>query len=439
MRERLVAVDRATVVFFPEGAFGPTNNCVGIGQVLRERGHRVVFVVEESFAGNLEAQGFEERLMRLGPPPEAEEEPGQFWKDFIRDTAPVFRKPTIEQLAEFIEPTWRALCDGARYVDDRLREIFDELDPDVIVQDNVVGFPAIEHSGRPWARIVSCNPLEVKDVEIPPVFSGYPAGDRTGWDEFRAEYLRVNAELHGEFSAFFEERGALALREGEFINESEWLNLTLYPREVDYARGTPLGPTWHRLDTCVRRSEATTPLPDRITTGEGGLVYLSLGSLGSADVDLMRRLVDVLSRAPHRFIVSKGPQAAEFELAENMWGEEFVPQPALLPLADVVITHAGNNTTTECFHFGKPMIALPLFWDQYDNAQRVAETGYGIRLTTYEFEDAELLGAIDRLLADEPLRGRMAAIAAQAQSQPGTITAADLVERLARERAPITG
>ena len=110
----------ATIVFFPEGAYGPTNNCVGIGQVLRERGHRVVFVIEESFAGSLEAQGFEERLMRLGPAPETEEEPGQFWKDFIRETAPVFRKPTLDQLGEFIEPTFRALCDGARYVDDRL-------------------------------------------------------------------------------------------------------------------------------------------------------------------------------------------------------------------------------------------------------------------------------------------------------------------------------
>ena len=40
--------------------------------------------------------------MRLGPPPEAEEVPGQFWIDFIRDTAPIFRKPTIEQLGEFI-------------------------------------------------------------------------------------------------------------------------------------------------------------------------------------------------------------------------------------------------------------------------------------------------------------------------------------------------
>jgi MGT family glycosyltransferase len=436
MRES-AAVERATVVFFPEGAYGPTNNCVGIGQVLRERGHRVVFVVEESFAGGLEAQGFEERLMRLGPSPAVEEEPGQFWKDFIRETAPVFRKPTIEQLSEFIEPTWRALCDGSRYVDDRLREIFDEVRPDAIVEDNVVCFPAIQHSDCPWARIVSCNPLEVKDEDIPPAFSGYPAADRTGWDEFRAEYRNVTAELHDEFSAFCDERGAGALPEAEFIHQSDWLNLYLYPEEVDYARGTPLGPTWHRLGTCVRRSDAKAELPDHVAEGDGGLVYLSLGSLGSADLDLMKRLVDVLSRAPHRFIVSKGPQGSAFELADNMWGEEFIPQPVLLPLADAVITHGGNNTTTECFHFGKPMIVLPLFWDQYDNAQRIAETGYGIRLRTYEFEDDELLGAIDRLLADEALHARMAATAGRLQASPGTVIAASLIERLARDGNPV--
>src|SRR5574340_145657 len=142
----------STVVFFPEGAYGPTNNCAGIGQILRERGHRVVFVLEESFAGSLEAQGFEERLVRFGPPPEVEEEPGQFWKDFIRETAPVFRKPTIEQLAEFVAPTFGALCDGARYVDARLAEILDEVAPDAVVEDNVVAFPAVSASGRPWAR-----------------------------------------------------------------------------------------------------------------------------------------------------------------------------------------------------------------------------------------------------------------------------------------------
>ena len=185
----------STIAFFPESAYGPTNNCVGIGDVLRRRGHRVVFIVEESFAGALEAQGFEERLMRLGPPPETEEEPGQFWKDFIRETAPVFRKPTIEQLGEFIAPTFQALVDGAKYVDDRLNEIIDDVQPDVIVEDNVVSFAALPASGVPWVRIVSCNPAELKDPAVPPTFSGYPADDRTDWAEYRAEQRRTHQDL----------------------------------------------------------------------------------------------------------------------------------------------------------------------------------------------------------------------------------------------------
>jgi MGT family glycosyltransferase len=426
------------VVFFPEGAYGPTNNCVAIGQVLRERGHRVVFVIEESFAGTLEGQGFEERLMRLGPPPEQEEEPGQFWKEFIRDTAPVFRKPTVDQLEEFIAPTFGALCDGARYVDERLVEIFDEVRPDAIVEDNVVCFPAILASGRPWARIVSCNPLELKDPAIAPVFSGYAENDRSGWDAFRDEYSRSTADLHASFSTFCQERGAPPLEAGELIHESAHLNLYLYPAEVDYARSKPLAPTWHRIDTCVRDVVEEFDVPDELRHARGGLVYLSLGSLGSADVDLMKRLVEVLAASPHRFIVSKGPQHTEFDLADNMWGAEYLPQPMILPLVDLVITHAGNNTTTECFHFGKPMLALPLFWDQYDNAQRVHETGHGLRLPTYAFSDAELLGSVERLLADSELHDRMHAMSGRLQADPGRVRAASLIERLARTGQPVT-
>ena len=59
-----------TVALFPEpGAWGPTNNLVAIGNQLRDRGMRTVFVVEESFEGELVRRGFEERLMRLAPPP----------------------------------------------------------------------------------------------------------------------------------------------------------------------------------------------------------------------------------------------------------------------------------------------------------------------------------------------------------------------------------
>ncbi len=427
-----------TVVFFPEGAFGPTNNCVGIGDVLRERGHRVVFIVEESFAGTLEARGFEERLMRLGPPPAEPEEPGQFWKDFIRDTAPVFRKSTFEQLSEFIAPTWQALLDGARYVDDRLAEIIAELEPDAIVEDNVCAFPAIPASGRPWVRIVSCNPLELKDPELPPPYAGLPSSDRSEWDRYRAEYARAIGEMQREFDAFCRAAGAPPLPEGEFIHESPWLNLYVYPRELDYPRSRPLAPTWHNLESSVRASDPEWAAPPEIAEGDGALVYLSLGSLGSADVPLMERLVEALAPTPHRYVVSKGPQHDAYELAGNMAGEEFLPQASLLPQVDLVITHGGNNTTTECMHFGKPMVVLPIFWDQHDNAQRVDETGFGIRLPTYSFRDRDLAGAIERLLADEELAARLAAAARRLQGAPGNVRAADLIERVAATGQPVT-
>ena len=429
--------DRPTVVFFPEGAYGPTNNCVGIGQVLRARGARVVFVVEESFAGNLAAQGFEERLMRLGPRPDVEEVPGQFWKDFIRDTAPVFRTPTIDQLEGFIAPTWQALVDGSRYMDDRLREILDEVEPDAIVEDNVVGFPAIARSGRPWARIMSCNPAEMKDPAVAPTFSGYPAADRSAWPAFRAEYERTHRALWSDFAGWFRERGGSDLPDLEFIAESPYLNLSLYPTEVDYARAVPLASTWHRLDSCVRSTDAVVDLPPSIRVGAGRLLYLSLGSLGSADVELMQRLIDVLGATEHRVIVSMGPQHELLRLAPNMWGAEFLPQPAILPLVDLVITHGGNNTVTECLHHGKPMILLPLFWDQHDNAQRIEETGFGVRLPTYAFAETDLRAAIVRLTADDALAARLGVVSARLQADPGTVRAAGLIERLAAERAPV--
>jgi MGT family glycosyltransferase len=430
-----------TIVFFPEGAFGPTNNCVGIGQVLRARGHRVVFIVEESFAGTLEAKGFEERLMRLGPAPEVPEVPGQFWIDFIRDTAPVFRKPTIVQLEEFIAPTWQALIDGAKYVNPRLSEIIDELAPDAIVEDNVVAFPALAASGRPWVRIASCNPAELKDPAVPPFSSGLPAGDRGEWPAFLGEVERTHRDMWMDFDAFCREHGESGLRYGphgpDFIAESPWLNLYLYPAEADYARDRPLAATWHRLDSSVRAADATWELPPNLRDRDGALIYLSLGSLGSADVTLMQRLVDVLAETPHRLIVSKGPLADQITLHDNQTGEGFLPQPAILPLVDLVITHGGNNTVTEAFHHGKPMIVLPLFWDQVDNAQRVQETGFGRRLATYDFADDELTGAIDGLLADGALRSRLAGVSARLRADPGTIRAADLIEQVARTGQPV--
>ena len=428
--------DRMTFVFFPEAAFGPTNNCVGIGNVLRERGHRVVFAAEESYEGTLEPLGFEERLVSLAEPPEEDQEVGQFWKDFIRETSPEFRKPTIEQLDTFIKPTWQALLDGAQYCESQIAGIFEDVRPDVIVEDNVLTFPAVQTFGAPWVRIVSCNPLELKDPKLAPVFSGYPESDTSGWDEFRAEYERTHRPMWSEYNDWCQQQGTGPLPDLEFIHESPHLNMYLYPTDMDYTRQTPLADTWHRLESCVRTTDGGFQVPPEIQ-GDGALVYLSLGSLGSADVDLMKSIVAALADSSHRYIVSRGPQHAEYELADNMWGEEFLPQTSLLPMVDAIITHGGNNTTTEGFYFGKPMVALPLFWDQYDNAQRLDETGFGKRLPTYTFEPDQLRAAVDAVVADADLRDRMAVIGERHRSQPGTHKAADLLERLGRTGEPV--
>ena len=423
-----------TVLFMPESAYGPTNNCIGIGDVLRRRGHRIVFAAEVSWRGRLQPLGFEEDLVELAPPPEdgaaGGQDPGQFWKEFVRDTAPEFRKPTIEQLDPVVKPVWQELAAGARHCQPQLTAIIERARPDVIVEDNVVGFPALVTAGVPFVRIVSCHPLEIRDPHLPPAFCGYPTADPAGWPAFRAAYDQVHRPVWEEFSAWCIEQGTSPLPDLEFIHEGT-ANLYVYPEHADYRRTRPLGSSWHRLDSSVRRTDEKFELPDALAGGDGALVYFSLGSLGSADVQLMRRVIGCLAATRHRYIVSKGPRHDEIQLAPNMVGAEFLPQASIIGMCDLVITHGGNNTVTECLHFGKPMILLPLFWDQYDNAQRMHELGLGVRLDTYQFADAELLDALDLLLGDTGLARRLAGLASTIQRRDGVRQAANLIEQAA--------
>jgi UDP:flavonoid glycosyltransferase YjiC (YdhE family) len=85
-------------------------------------------------------------------------------------------------------------------------------------------------------------------------------------------------------------------------------------------------------------------------------------------------------------------------------------------------------------------VLLPLFWDQYDNAQRMHELGFGIRLATYEFTPEELRGAVDRLLADTELRERLDQIGAGIRARDGLTKGADIIERVGLEhRAGLSG
>lgn len=275
---------------------------------------------------------------------------------------------------------------------------------------------------------------------MPPPFSGLPSADPSQWDAYRAEFDRTHRRLWADFDSWVRAQGADALPELEFMPRTNAANLYVYPAEADYLDARPLDDSWIRMDSSVRETDEDYVVPVEVAErpDDSALIYLSLGSLGGADVELMRRLVDVLGATRHRYIVSKGPQADQITFPDNMIGAQMLPQTKVIPQVDLVISHGGNNTTTEALHFGKPLIVLPLFWDQYENAQRVDELGFGVRLDTYAFADAELTEAVDRLLADTDLRTRLDRMGAAIRERDGLRVGADVIEQVgARHRGSV--
>ena len=76
------------------------------------------------------------------------------------------------------------------------------------------------------------------------------------------------------------------------------------------------------------------------------------------------------------------------------------------------------------------MIVMPLFVDQYDNATRIEEKGYGAALNPYAFEDAQLLETIDRLLGDKEMRTRCQAAAERIARDQSKVKACERIEAL---------
>ena len=129
----------------------------------------------------------------------------------------------------------------------------------------------------------------------------------------------------------------------------------------------------------------------------------------------MKKLINYLADLPHRFIVAKGINGDQYDLTDNYWGENFVAQTAVLKVVDLAIIHGGNNSLCESFNFGKPMIVMPIFADQLDNAQRVHDLGFGIRLNPFTCSK-QLFDAIEKLINDQELSQKMKSISKRCES-----------------------
>jgi MGT family glycosyltransferase len=420
-----------TVVFYPEAAFGPALNSVGIAQRLRKLGHNPIFVCDAGFKGVFEGYGFPEYLVDMsgGMPPE---EAARFWADFIAGHLPHFRLSPLEQVRTYVVPVWEMIVDTAINSHEMLTAHLQSLKPDVVCVDNVILFPAIKSTGKPWVRIVSCSENEVEDPNIPPHLSGCSEGDFACYEAYNREFLDAVKPCHDRFNAFLRKVGLPPYRLGEFFETSPWMNLLLYPSHLRFNRRHPLDPKrFQYLDGCVR-DEGSYRVPTFAANNDKPLIYVSFGSLGAADIELYKRMIALFGRLPYRFLMNIGEHKAEYQnVPGNVILEGWFPQPAVLPHVSLFVHHGGNNSFNEALYFGKPSIIMPYCWDGLDNATRIDDTGYGAKLPRYSWTDEQFASTIARLLSDREMAGKLVACSKTMQAARGPEKAARLIAEVA--------
>lgn len=421
------------IAVFPEpAAIGPVMNLIGLCQGLRELGHECLFLLDPGLAGTASAYGFEERHISCMPPMSPEES-ARYWDEFMQRYLPAFRTSPYEQIDTYVKGCWEAIVDTSKWsVRNGLGELLRSVEPDLVVNDNVALYPDTERAGCPWVRVISCSENEVPDPDIPPHLSGCGEHDRACFERYEKRFEQVLRPVHDDFVEFLASCGCEALPFPQFVLPSPYLNLLLYPRPLRFVRRHPLdAERFVYLDGCVRRESEPYELPRFEGREQQPLVYLSFGSLGVADVDLIQRMIEVLWRAPYRVLVNVGAYLDRYGAPpENVRLASWFRQAALMPHCDVVIQHGGNNSLMETLFHGKAPLVMPFVWDGHDNAQRVNDTGHGIGMHRYEWSDAELIANIERLLTDEAIHARLRETSAWMQAHDGRALAAQRIDAL---------
>lgn len=221
-----------------------------------------------------------------------------------------------------------------------------------------------------------------------------------------------------------------------------YLQLSFAPAGLDEAPEDQ-APTCHLLR----------PPPPPTSGGSGGeapawldalddrpVVYATLGTVYNRDVGLLEAILAALEPEPVQLVVTLGgghdPQRFG-PRPPHVHIHRWIPQHHIIPRCSAVITHGGYGTVSAALAAGVPLVLVPISADQPLNAARCAARGTGIVVdATRRTPDA--LRAATRAVLDDPSFAHAARAAADASARrPDVGHALDLLERVARERAPI--
>lgn len=212
--------------------------------------------------------------------------------------------------------------------------------------------------------------------------------------------------------------------------------LSCFPASLDPAS---FAVTRVRDSTVESSSDA---LPDWWEDREAPLVYVTFGTVfgGMAEASASFGVVlEALAELPVRVLLTTGravDPAALGALPPNVHAESWIPQADVFRHAAVIVCHGGSGTTLGALAAGVPLVLVPLFADQGDNAAAVASAGAGIaveavgaaatatiRVLTREDDEERIWDAVATVLADPSYRE----VAARIADEQRSVASADAV------------
>ncbi|XP_053212869.1 oleandomycin glycosyltransferase-like [Panonychus citri] len=416
-------------------AFGHINCTLGFGEILAEAGHEVTFAHRIRYKKLADLRGFKFIPLDESIFDELSNQPFLLWTEKNMNK---FRDDPIGRYSNWTDEDkemFASVVDDYKITNKAMEKLINENKDsfDILIGDFVTRYPALYLSPIPYIPIFSMNPLSLYP-HGPPMFSGFSVnGDPNESEKYRHVYQSSCARLREKLEIWWKSHDVPKIPGTNwYADVPKYFGFYHYPEELDYHECEPKEPEdkWILVDALIRKpdDESEFIIPESIASLPGKLIYFSLGSLGSVDVDLMRKLISILSKSPNRFIVSKGPRGDEIELANNMWGANYVNQIAIVKLVDLVITHGGNNTFLETIYSGKPLIVIPYFFDQFDNAQRVVDCGIGRRLNPWDLDEKNVLATIEETLNNHEMSKKIEEIAASMRSNKTREKAVKIIE-----------
>lgn len=491
--------NRKKVLFFPLNSPGHINSSLGIADKLKqefnyrniflilgkmidntivEHGHELMFIEDDdnpyedyeiSSDDDLTKPLDEEKKIKLGRKKKIFSGCHK-WPQLLIRHLYLFQLPPLESFIKSTKIFEANMTKDVIKTDDLLRGILEELKPDLVVIDAYYIPPAIvTYKHCPWVRLYSANPLAIYEasddlkVKIAPMNGfelltkekrDYLRNNKPDeWEKMFNEWKNASDEIMislndagKELNDYVVSRGCEPIPKGKQSHDSPYINLYMFPKELDYDQDDDLfkcPSRYFRCDSLLRMNynidDDCNPTIqkwlnkfEQAKKGKEKSIFFSLGTIASGNHRIMRDYVNVFKEdQKNLYIVSKGVNGNKYTLdSNNMIGDNFIPQTMFLKKVDLAIIHGGNNSLTECFYYGVPMIVLPVFADQLDNAQRVVDLGLGKKLNTFNLDKDTLLKTIDNVLADEEMTKRCKAIGEKMRARDDSIKASLILKKL---------